>query len=69
MTDTEDLQAIVTNFNNAFVAWMAKTGCHANFGWTYTPERVKTLELLDIKKTIYVKPISRGVRDVLNSME
>lgn len=58
------LEAAVEEFNRAFQAWMEKTGCRANFGWSYGPDRqLKALQILDIDAMVYKRPDPRWAKE------
>lgn len=73
---SEELEALVKDFNERFGAWMEKTGCRANFSWKYAQGgRIpKALEIVDIDAMIYKKPLptwasGQDMRQVLEKSE
>ena len=54
----DPLQKAVLDFNQAFTRWMDATGCRANFGWKYDPEKSpKEMVLLSVDAMIYRPPL------------
>ena len=54
---SEELSAIVANFNTAFKQWMDTHGCRAEFAWRYGTDRsmIKALEVQAIDLIVYRK--------------
>lgn len=64
----EDLQEVVDEFNTKFNSWMERTGCRADFGWTY--HNIKGLEIRSIDLEVYRKPPPEGLgRFAINKPE
>jgi len=63
---SEALGSIVTEFNEKFVAWQAKSGCVANLGWSYGEH--KQMDVLGIDVIVYRKqpPSSLTIKEALD---
>ena len=52
---TDDLQALVAEFNERFARWTKGYGCVANFAWGFDHDGTKKLELVGIDCIIHRK--------------
>ena len=63
---SEGLEVIVENFNKCFEDWQKKTGCRANFGWSYNIEdqSPKSMAIKTIDARIYTPPDPKWKEDL-----
>lgn len=53
---TEDLELIISEFNDRFAEWMDSTRCRASFEWRYGKDREpKSMQLQSIDLIVYRK--------------
>lgn len=66
---TEELKAIVADFNTKLGEWTKKHDCRVTFGWLYnagTEKQIKAMEIIGIDRIIYRKPPPKGISEMFN---
>jgi len=67
----KELKGIVNKFNEDFGAWLEETGCLARFGWGYSADGKKYLDVAGVERVLYSKPPPDGekLRKALSMQE